>query len=135
MRATIDAFLLVGLGGALGAMARLGVSMLMAHRIVYVPLGTFASNLLGCLVMGAIVQLMASTEWFNSSSYVTDQYRLLFAVGFCGSFTTLSSMIVEMHNLLQHDELFGAFAYLFATFAAGFACFYGGAMLVRTLVH
>ena len=134
MRAIVVSFLLVGFGGALGAMTRLGFNLLLAHRIVIVPLGTFTSNLVGCLVMGIVLQLLASTEWFDKSTLVTDQNRLLFAVGFCGSLTTMSSMVVEMNTLLQRDEFLNAFTYLFVTFLGGFVCFFAGAMLVRTLV-
>ncbi len=131
MRAIAVSFLLVGVGGAFGAMTRLGLTLLFAHRIVIVPLGTLASNLLGCFVMGIVLQLMLTAEWFNQGSIVTEQNRLLFAVGFCGSLTTMSSMVVEMNTLMQRSELLGAFTYLFMSFAGGFACFYAGAMLVK----
>jgi len=131
MRAIAVSFLLVGVGGALGAMTRLGVTILFAHRIVIVPLGTFASNLLGCFIMGIVLQLMLTSERFSQSGIVTEQNRLLFAVGFCGSLTTLSSMVVEMNTLMQREEFLGAFTYLFFTFALGFTCFYAGAMLVK----
>ncbi len=131
MRAVVVSFLLVGVGGALGAMTRLGVTILFAHRIIIVPLGTFASNLLGCFIMGVVLQLMLTSERFSQSGIVTEQNRLLFAVGFCGSLTTLSSMVVEMNTLMQREDFLGAFTYLFFTFALGFACFYAGAMLVK----
>ncbi len=131
MRTIVVSFLLVGVGGALGAMTRLGVTILFAHRIIIVPLGTFASNLLGCFIMGIVLQLMLTSERFSQSGIVTEQNRLLFAVGFCGSLTTLSSMVVEMNTLMQREEFLGAFTYLFFTFVGGFACFYAGAMLVR----
>lgn len=121
MRAIVVSFLLVGTGGALGAMTRLGMTLLFAHRIVIVPLGTFASNLLGCFIMGIVLQLMLTAEWFSHSGIVTEQNRL----------TTLSSMVVELNTLMQREELLGAFTYLFLTFAGGFACFYAGAMLVK----
>lgn len=132
MRAIVISFLLVGLGGALGAMTRLGMNLAFAHRTVFVPLGTFASNLLGCFIMGIVLQLMLTSEWFSQSGIVTEQNRLLFAVGFCGSLTTLSSMVVELNTMMQRDELLSAFTYLFFTFAGGFACFYAGSMLVRS---
>jgi CrcB protein len=132
VRTIVVSFLLVGVGGALGAMTRLGMTMLLAHRILIVPLGTLASNLLGCFIMGIVLQLMLTAEWFNQSSIVTEQNRLLFAVGFCGSLTTLSSMVVEMNTLMQRSDYLGAFTYLFLSFAGGFACFYAGAMLVRS---
>ncbi len=131
MRAIVVSFALVGIGGALGAMTRLGMTMLLAHRILIVPLGTLASNLLGCFIMGVVLQLMLTAEWFNQSTIVTEQNRLLFAVGFCGSLTTLSSMVVEMNTLMQRSDYLGAFTYLFLSFAGGFACFYAGSMLVR----
>ena len=131
MRAMVVSFLLVGIGGAFGAMTRLGMTMLLAHRIIIVPLGTFAANLLGCFIMGIVLQLMLTAEWFNQSGIVTEQNRLLFAVGFCGSLTTLSSMVVEMNTLMQRDQFLGAFAYLFFTFGGGFTCFFAGTMLVK----
>ena len=131
MRAIVVSFLLVGAGGALGAMTRLGLNLLLAHRIVIVPLGTLASNLVGCLIMGIVLQLMITAEWFSQGGIVTEQNRLLFAVGFCGSLTTLSSMVVEMNTLMQRNELLSAFTYLFMTFSGGFACFYVGSMLVK----
>jgi CrcB protein len=131
MRAIVVSFVLVGIGGALGAMTRLGLTLLLAHRIVIVPLGTLASNMLGCFVMGVVLQLMLTAEWFSQSGIVTEQNRLLFAVGFCGSLTTMSSMVVEMNTLMQRDQFLGAFSYLFLSFAAGFACFYAGSMLVK----
>jgi CrcB protein len=131
MRSIVVSFLLVGAGGALGAMTRLGLNLLLAHRILIVPMGTLASNLLGCFIMGIVLQLMITAEWFSQSGVVTEQNRLIFAVGFCGSLTTLSSMVVELNTLMQRSELLGAFTYLFLTFAGGFACFYAGAMLVK----
>lgn len=131
MRATLISFLLVGVGGAFGAMTRLGMTLLFAHRIVFVPIGTFASNLLGCFIMGIVLQLMLTAAWFSHGGIVTEQNRLLFAVGFCGGLTTLSSMIVELNTLMQRNELLSAFAYLFFTFAGGFASFYAGSVLVK----
>jgi len=130
-----QSFFLVALGGALGAMARLAMTLLLARSIVFVPLGTFASNLIGCFIMGVVVQLLASPGWFNHSELITQQNRLFFAVGFCGSFTTLSALVVEMSNLMQRGELLSAFAYLCATMIGGFACFYAGAALVRSVVQ
>jgi len=128
-------FLLVGLGGALGAMARLAMNLLLARAIVIVPLGTFASNLLGCFIMGLVIQALANPGWFNHSEFLSQQYRLLFAVGFCGSFTTLSALVVEMSTLLERGEVLSAFAYLCATLIGGFACFYAGAAIVRSVVQ
>ena len=123
-------YLFVATGGALGAMARFALNV-MLQRDVSFPWGTLGANLLGCLVMGAVAQLVASSAWFNNAGVIPDQYRLLFAVGFCGSFTTLSALIMELHTMLQRSELLAAFSYVLLSITGGFACFYVGFTLLR----
>ncbi len=122
MRIALYSYLFVAAGGAMGAMARFGLNVFL-QRDVEFPWGTFAANLLGCLVMGVVAQLIASTAWFNAAGIVPDQYRLLFAVGFCGSFTTLSSIMLELNTMLQKNEIFYSFSYLVGTFLGRCGCF------------
>jgi CrcB protein len=131
---TFYSYLFVAAGGAAGAMARFGLNVFL-QRDVEFPWGTLTANLLGCLVIGVIAQLITSTAWFNDAGIIPDQYRLLFAVGFCGSFTTLSTMILELNTMMQKNELFYSFAYLVGTLVGGFACFYVGVVLIRALIQ
>lgn len=132
MHTAIWSYAFVAIGGALGAMARFGLNVFLQRDIEF-PWGTLSANLLGCLAMGIIAQLVATAAWFNEAGIVPDQYRLLFAIGFCGSFTTLSALVLEMHTMLQRNELFQSFAYFTATIVGGFACFYIGFMLTRAI--
>ncbi|HNP66005.1 MAG TPA: fluoride efflux transporter CrcB [Woeseiaceae bacterium] len=134
MRIALYSYLFVALGGALGAMARFALNVFI-QRDVDFPWGTLTANLLGCLVMGVIAQLIAGTNWFNDAGIIPDQYRLLFAVGFCGSFTTLSSMVLELNTMLQKNELFYSFSYIVGTMIGGFACFYLGVLCVRLFLQ
>lgn len=134
MRMVLYSYLFVAAGGAIGAMARFALNVFL-QRDVEFPWGTLAANLLGCLVMGVVAQLIASTSWFNEAGIIPDQYRLLFAVGFCGSFTTLSSMVLELNTMLQKNEIFYSFSYLVGTLIGGFACFYVGILCVRTFLQ
>lgn len=118
-------YLFVALGGALGAVARFALNLVL-QRDTNFPWGTLASNLIGCLVMGIVAYLVANSEWFNSAGVVPDQYRLLFAVGFCGSFTTLSSLVLEMNTMLQKGSVMASFSYFAATMIGSFLCFYAG---------
>jgi CrcB protein len=127
-------YLFVAIGGALGAMARFGLNVVLQRDIAF-PWGTLSANLLGCLAMGVIAQFVASTAWFNEAGIIPDQYRLLFAIGFCGSFTTLSALVLELHTMLQRSELLNSFAYLMATMVGGFACFYVGFVVTRSLLQ
>lgn len=132
MRVVLWSYGFVAIGGALGAMARFALNVLLQRDIAF-PWGTLAANLSGCLLMGIIAQLVATSAWFNDAGVIPDQYRLLFAIGFCGSFTTLSALVMELHTMLQRSELLNSFAYLMATMIGGFACFYVGFMLTRIL--
>jgi CrcB protein len=134
MRLAFYSYLFVAVGGAIGAMARFGLNVFL-QRDVEFPWGTLTANLLGCLVMGIIAQLISGTAWFNDAGIIPDQYRLLFAVGFCGSFTTLSSLVLEMNTMLQKNELFYSFSYFVGTMIGGFACFYLGIMCVRMMMQ
>ena len=134
MQIALYSYLFVALGGAIGAMARFALNVFM-QRDVEFPWGTLTANLLGCLAMGVIAQLIAGTNWFNDAGIIPDQYRLLFAVGFCGSFTTLSSMVLELITMLQKNEIFYSFSYFVGTMIGGFACFYVGILCVRLLMQ
>ena len=115
-------------------MARFALNVFL-QRDVEFPWGTLSANLIGCLVMGILAQLIASTDWFNDAGIIPDQYRLLFAVGFCGSFTTLSALVMELNTLIQKNELFYSFSYLVATLVGGFACFYIGVVITRAVLQ
>ena len=130
MKVVFLSYVFVAIGGALGAMARFGMNVLLQRDTVF-PWGTLSANLLGCLVMGAVAHLVATSVWFNEAGIVPDQYRLLFAIGFCGSFTTLSALVMEVHTMLARSEILNSFAYLMATMIGGFACFYIGFMILR----
>lgn len=132
MRLIALSYLFVALGGALGAMARYALNVAWQRDLNF-PLGTLSANLLGCLFMGIIGQFVASSEWFNASGVIPDQYRLLFAVGFCGAFTTLSALMFEINVLLQRNDILMAFSYLLLTIVGGFACFYVGVVLARAM--
>lgn len=132
MRIVFWSYAFVAIGGAAGAMARFALNVWLQRDIAF-PWGTLGANLLGCLLMGVIAQLVASAAWFNEAGIIPDQYRILFAIGFCGSFTTLSALVMELHTMLQRSELLHSFAYLMATMMGGFACFYLGFILTRAL--
>ena len=134
MKVIALSYLFVAIGGAIGAMARFALNVFLQRDIAF-PWGTLTANLLGCLVMGVIAQLVASATWFNDAGIIPDQYRLLFAIGFCGSFTTLSALVLEMHTMLQRSEILNSFAYLMTTMVGGFACFYVGFVLTKAMLQ
>ena len=133
MTPTLLAFVIVGVGGAVGAMARFGLTMATLRYSAQVPVGTLASNLLGCLIMGGLVELLSRVPWLGDGGLITDHNRLLFGIGFCGAFTTLSAFVLEISTMVQRDDMALAFGYLLVTLAGGFACFYAGTAIARAM--
>ena len=86
-------WLLVAIGGALGASARYGVSTWM-QRVASAtfPWSTLAVNVVGCALAGAAL------GWFERAD-APPAPRLLLVVGLLGGFTTFSAFGVETLNL------------------------------------
>ena len=85
--------LLVGAGGALGAMGRYGLSLLPWQGEL--PLLTLTTNLLGAILIGLVVG--AGQRWANLSPTLL----LFLRVGVCGGFTTFSTFSLESLTLLE----------------------------------
>ncbi|MFA4945739.1 MAG: CrcB family protein [Lentisphaeria bacterium] len=120
--------LLVGLGGFAGSLARYGLSIAGQRFSIGWPLGTLAANVLGCLAIGIITGLSARGETLPPA------LRLALATGFCGGFTTLSSMIYETAEMLRGSEYFHASWYAAGTFLLSMGAFVVGVLAVRILV-
>ncbi|MCH7503878.1 MAG: CrcB family protein [Proteobacteria bacterium] len=59
MRIIALSYLFAAVGGALGAMARFAFNVILQRDVAF-PWGTLSANLLGCLGMGVVAQLVAS---------------------------------------------------------------------------
>lgn len=89
----------VGLGGALGSIARyLGQKFLTQLYPHHFPIGTFAVNILGCFLIGIFFGVATRHEYF------TPAFRLLLMTGFCGGFTTFSAFTLEGMQLLNEQR-------------------------------
>jgi CrcB protein len=91
----LDKILWVSLGAVIGANARYFLGAWAAERFgPAFPYGTLIINLTGSLILGFFLAL--ATE----RALIDPRYRLLIAVGFCGSYTTFSTYTYESINLL-----------------------------------
>lgn len=94
-------FILLGVGALAGAFLRY---KLVSSTLV---IGTLPANILIINVIGSFVLGVFSilSIFWNLDT----KYSLLFAIGFCGSFTTMSSFALESINLLDNKQftLFG----------------------------
>ena len=95
-------WLLVGLGGALGSMARHGLNHVIhqRHLSTTFPIGIFAVNVLGSLVIGIVGGLIVSGRW--SASLET---RTFIMIGLLGGFTTFSSFSFDTLALVRDGHV------------------------------
>lgn len=92
-------YLWIALGAVVGAGARYFLSGLVARHIsTTFPYGTLLINITGSLVLGFF--LIYSTE----RVLLDPRWRLLVAIGFCGSYTTFSSYAFESFALMEQSQ-------------------------------
>ena len=117
----METFLLISLGAMLGANIRYWVGTWAAGRLgTSFPYGTLIINLTGSFILGffmtlAVDRLLLDPRW-----------RIIFAVGFLGSYTTFSSYTFESMNLILDNQwLPGLFNLFGSAFLGGVAVFLG----------
>jgi len=95
-------WLLVGVGGAIGAIARHALNHLVHQRWVSspFPLGIFLVNIIGSIVIGAIAGVLASgrVHWSMPA-------RTFVVVGILGGFTTFSSFSLDTLALARDGHV------------------------------
>ena len=119
-------YLMVGIGGFLGAIARfwLGgyVSDKMGSRF---PYGTFVINCTGSFLIGFIVTLLAEKAHWNAN------WRYLIPIGFIGAYTTFSAFEYETFRVIQDGEMLIAFLNVVLSVIVGFLAVWLGVIAGR----
>ncbi len=100
--------LIVGLGGALGAVARYVIGLLPVQTESGFPVKTLLINIVGGILIGIIAALA-------SENAVNPRLVIFIKVGVCGGFTTFSSFALETEQLLGRGQLVTAVLYAFAS--------------------
>lgn len=121
-------WLLVAFGGAIGAMARYGLSGYVVNNTDhYLPLGTLTVNVLGSLLMGICFVLILEKAQLPPSS------RQLLMVGLLGAFTTFSTFSLESLTLIQEGHIMSAAIYILLSVLCCIAALAAGLWLARLL--
>ena len=121
-------YLIVFLGGGLGAALRHGVNLSAARLFgTAFPYGTLTVNVVGSLVMGALA------AYFAFKGDATQHWRLFLTTGILGGFTTFSAFSLDVALLYERGELGTAALYVLLSVAVSFAGLFAGLAIVRAL--
>jgi len=116
------AWLAVGIGGALGSLARHAVNVFFGHVLESpVPYATAAVNLVGSFVIGLLAGLIA-----HSAIAMSTNLRTFVFVGLLGGFTTFSSFALDTLTLSHGGQISTAFLNVTVQVLLGLAAVFGG---------
>ena len=116
--------LLVGLGGAVRAMLRDGVTMLCSAVTWSANLGTILVNIIGSFMMGMLVSCCGQSPWL-----------LMATVGICGGFTTFSTFSMQSVTLFQQGKYGMAALYILGTVIVCIAFAAAGCYVGKKMMH
>ena len=117
-------FLIVGAAAGAYLRYRIGGSQV---SIAGIPLTILFINVLGSFILG--LSMMTIQRFGLSQSYT-----LLLGIGFCGSFTTMSSFAYESATLLQAREIFVAFMDIVLNVGLSILAIFAGRGLIAVIV-
>jgi len=124
-----DVLAVIAAGGAVGSLARWGLTQLLPHPAGTFPWATFTANVSGCLLLGVLMVFVIQV--WPPSRYV----RPFLGVGVLGGYTTFSTYMLDARNLLVSGQAGLAGRYVAATLAAGLAAVWVGATCARLVVR
>ncbi len=119
-------FLIVFLGGGLGAALRHGINLVSARTLgTAFPYSTLIINITGSIVMGLIA------GYFAFKGDASQHWRLFLTTGILGGYTTFSTYSLDAALLYERGELGLAALYVVGSVALSIGGLFAGMALVR----
>ncbi|MFM9890090.1 MAG: fluoride efflux transporter CrcB [Rickettsiales bacterium] len=123
------AYLVVFIGGGIGAALRHGANRLALAWNTDFPFHTLFVNVLGCFLMGALA------SWFAFRGEDSSQHvRLLLTTGLLGGFTTFSAFSLDAAYLWQRGQVGSAALYCLTSVGGSLLAVFVGIALVRAVI-
>src|SRR4051794_27898479 len=121
-------FLIVFLGGGIGAALRHGCNLVITRALgAAFPYATLTENVLGSFIMGALA------AWFAFKGDATQTWRLFLTTGILGGYTTFSAFSLDTALLYERGELGLAALYVLLSVGLSIGGLFAGLALVRHL--
>jgi fluoride exporter len=125
-RQSLQKYLFIAVGGALGSLARFWVGSMVANRFgTKFPYGTFVINMTACLIVGF------SLVFLERRAEVNVAWRFFIPIGFVGAYSTFSTFEWETFSSLQTGAFFLAAVYVALSFFLGLVAVWFGVLIAR----
>jgi CrcB protein len=126
----LNVYLLIGLGGGLGAAARHGVNRAALLLVgPNYPAGTLTVNVAGCLVMGVLAGWFAFRGEASSESL-----RLFLTTGVLGGFTTFSAFALDAAVMWERHDTAQALTYVAVSVLGSIIALFAGMAAARAMI-
>lgn len=121
--------IVIAIAGAFGAVSRYGLSLL-AYNLFGsgFPYGTFVVNVIGCFLIGFVMQISLATE------AISDTWRLAITTGFLGALTTFSTFSYETMQQVSEGSWLPAAGNVAANVVLGLMATFGGLAIARLII-
>jgi CrcB protein len=120
-------WLMIGVGGFIGAILRYAMSGWIQNGIVTFPLGTLGVNFIGSFFVSLVLYLSEYRGLFS------EEIRIFLTIGVLGSFTTMSTFSFESFKLLEQGEIGALSLNVLGTLTLTFLAVYLGKIIVVNL--
>ena len=117
--------IIVGAGGAAGAVLRYLIGLIPINRSSTFPINTFLINIIGSFAIGVIAALALRND------KIDPKLILFLKTGICGGFTTFSSFALEIGDLIAGGNTAAAAVYAILSMVMGVAAVFAGEWIVK----
>ncbi|MEU8638356.1 CrcB family protein [Amycolatopsis sp. NPDC048633] len=122
-----DVLLAIGAGGAVGSLARYGLSVAIPHARGEFAVATLLTNVLGCLLIGVLMAILTTTPRPHQL------LRPFLGVGILGGFTTFSTFVTDTLDAATTGRILASLMYVLASVALCLIAVAAGLTATRAL--